>query len=187
MCCARPMYLRCCRTDPSTACLIHLNEQLFCIRGGRSLNHTPTASLIAPFIQSTTLVINLAIFMVEIGWGHALGLLLSVLHPMHQSSLCHSLQSQRVWFLLLSQSFRSDIVHFLTCSWWLHQMETISALLAICAGNSPVPGELPTQRPVTRSFDVFLDLHSNEQLSKQRWGLWFEMPPCPLRRHCNVT
>ena len=35
-------------------------------------------------------------------------------------------------------------------------METFSALLAICAGNSPVPGEFPAQRPVTRSFDVFL-------------------------------
>ena len=34
--------------------------------------------------------------------------------------------------------------------WWRHQMETFSALLAICAGNSPVPGEFPTQRPVTR-------------------------------------
>ena len=35
-------------------------------------------------------------------------------------------------------------------------METLSALLAICAGNSPVPGEFPTQRPVTRSFDISL-------------------------------
>ena len=35
-------------------------------------------------------------------------------------------------------------------------METFSALLAICAGNSPVPCELPAQRPVTRSFDVSL-------------------------------
>ena len=35
-------------------------------------------------------------------------------------------------------------------------METFSALLAICAENSPVPGEFPTQRPVTRSFDVIL-------------------------------
>ena len=34
----------------------------------------------------------------------------------------------------------------------------ISALLAICAGNSPVAGEFPAQRPVTRSFDVFFDL-----------------------------
>ena len=31
-------------------------------------------------------------------------------------------------------------------------MEKFSALLAICAGNSPVPGELPAQWPVTRSF-----------------------------------
>ena len=33
-------------------------------------------------------------------------------------------------------------------------METFSTLLAICAGNSPVPGEFPAQRPVTQSFDV---------------------------------
>ena len=30
-------------------------------------------------------------------------------------------------------------------SWWRHQMETFSALLAICAGNSPVAGEFPAQ------------------------------------------
>ena len=32
---------------------------------------------------------------------------------------------------------------FLKTSWWRHQMETFSALLAFCAGNSPVPGEFP--------------------------------------------
>ena len=32
------------------------------------------------------------------------------------------------------------------------------ALLALCAGNSLVTGESPSQRPVTRSFDVFCDL-----------------------------
>ena len=42
--------------------------------------------------------------------------------------------------------------------WWRHQMETFSALPALCAGNSPVAGEFPTQRPVMRSFDVFLNL-----------------------------
>ena len=52
-------------------------------------------------------------------------------------------------------------------SWWRHQMETFSALLAICAGNSPVTGEFPTQRPVTRSFDVFFDLRLNKRLGKQ--------------------
>ena len=37
-------------------------------------------------------------------------------------------------------------------------METISALMALCVGNSPIPGEFPAQRPVTQSFDVFFDL-----------------------------
>ena len=65
-------------------------------------------------------------------------------------------------------------------------METFSALLAICAGNSPVPGEFPTQRPVTQSFDVFFDLRLNKRLSKQWWGWWFQTPSHPLWRHCNV-
>ena len=71
-------------------------------------------------------------------------------------------------------------------SWWRHQMEIFSALLAICAGNSPVPGEFPTQRPVTRSFDVFFDLCPNKRLSKQLWGWWFETQSRPLWRHRNV-
>ena len=33
-------------------------------------------------------------------------------------------------------------------------METFPALLAFCAENSPVTGELPSQRPVVRSWDV---------------------------------
>ena len=70
-------------------------------------------------------------------------------------------------------------------TWWHHQMETFSALLAICAGNSPVPGEFPTQRPVTRSFDVFFDLGPNKQLSKHWWCWWFETPSRPLWCHCN--
>ena len=74
----------------------------------------------------------------------------------------------------------------LLLSWCRHQMETMSALLAICAGNSPVPGEFPAQRPVTRSFDVFFDLRLNKRLSKQSWGWWFETLSCPLWRHSNV-
>ena len=67
-----------------------------------------------------------------------------------------------------------------TLTWWRHQMETFSALLAICAENSPVPGEFSTQRPVTRSFDVYFDLQPNKGLSKQLWGWWFETQACPL-------
>ena len=65
-------------------------------------------------------------------------------------------------------------------------METFSALLVICAGNSPVPGEFPTQRPVTQSFDVFFDLRLNKWLSKHWRGWWFETPSRPLWRHCNA-
>ena len=70
-------------------------------------------------------------------------------------------------------------------TWWRHQMEIISALLAICAGNSPVTGEFPPQRPVTRSFDVYFDLRPNERLSKQWWGWWFETLSRSLWRHRN--
>ena len=48
-------------------------------------------------------------------------------------------------------------------TWWRHQMETFSALLAFCAGNSPVTPEFPAQRQVTRSFDVFFDLCVNKR------------------------
>ena len=61
-------------------------------------------------------------------------------------------------------------------TWWRHQMETFSALLALSEGNSPVSGEFPAQRPVTRSFDIFFDLRLNKRLSKQSWGWWFKTP-----------
>ena len=64
-------------------------------------------------------------------------------------------------------------------------METFSALLAICAEDSPVPGEFPAQRPLTRSFDIFFDLRLNKRLSKQSWGRWFEALSRPLWRHRN--
>ena len=53
-------------------------------------------------------------------------------------------------------------------AWWRHQMETFSALLALCEGNSPVTGEFPSQRLATRNF-----------------GVWFETPSGSLWRHCS--
>ena len=64
-------------------------------------------------------------------------------------------------------------------------MEIFSALLAICAGNSPVTGEPPSQSPVTRNIDVFFILRLNKRLSKQSWGWWFETPSRPFWRHSN--
>ena len=53
-------------------------------------------------------------------------------------------------------------------------------------GEFTGPGEFPTQRPVTRSFDVFFDLRLNKRLSKQPWGWWFETPSQSLWCQCNV-
>ena len=66
-------------------------------------------------------------------------------------------------------------------------METFSALMAFCAGNSPVPGEFPAQKPVTRSFDVFFDLSLSKPLSKQSWGWRFETLPRPLWHDVTVS
>ena len=66
-------------------------------------------------------------------------------------------------------------------------METFSALLALCVGNSPVTGEFPSQWPVTRSFHVYFDLRLNKRLSKQLWGWWFVTPSGPLWCHCNSS
>ena len=54
-------------------------------------------------------------------------------------------------------------------------------------GEFTGPGEFPTQRPVTRSFDVYFDLRLNKRLCKQSWGWWFETLLCPLWRHSNVN
>ena len=75
--------------------------------------------------------------------------------------------------------------------WWRHQMETFSALLALCAGNSPVPeftgpGEFPAQRPVTLSLKKAVMFSLICRLSKQPWGWWFETLSWSLWRQCNV-
>ena len=72
-------------------------------------------------------------------------------------------------------------------SWWRHQMETFCASLALCAGNSPVAGEFPSQRPLMWSVDVFFDLRLNKRLSKQSIRWWIETQPRALGRHCTVT
>ena len=91
-----------------------------------------------------------------------------------------------MWRHYIDRGFRPTRLHRVHVSWWRHQMEAFSALLALCAGNSPASGEFPAQRPVTRSFDVFFDLCLNKRLRKQWRGWWFETLLCPLWSHCNV-
>ena len=82
----------------------------------------------------------------------------------------------------------ANVWHLELFTWLRHQMETFSALLAICAGNSPVTSGFPAQRPVTRSFEFFFELRPNKRLSKQSLGWWFETPTRSLWlwRHRNV-
>ena len=71
-------------------------------------------------------------------------------------------------------------------AWWRHQMETFSALLALCSGNSPVTGEFPAQRPMTRRLMFSLICALNKRFSKQSWGWWFVTPSRSLWRQCNA-
>ena len=75
------------------------------------------------------------------------------------------------------------------CSWSQMTSENgnIFCVTGLCAWNSPVTGEFPSQRPVTRSFDIFFDLHLNKLFSKRPRRRWFETPSCSLWRHCNVV
>ena len=69
--------------------------------------------------------------------------------------------------------------------WWRHQMEILFALLALCAGNSPVTGEFPSQRPVTRIFGVFFNLRLNKRWlvtpSHSLWSRQLSMLPGTLK------
>ena len=53
--------------------------------------------------------------------------------------------------------------------------ENISALLTLCEGNLRGSG-FPSQKPMTRSFDVFFYLRLNKRLSKQSRRQRFETP-----------
>ena len=68
--------------------------------------------------------------------------------------------------LLIVSVFGRSFIIEINKSWWRHQMETFSALLALCKGNPSVTGGFLSQRPVTWSFDVFFDLRLNKRLSK---------------------
>ena len=50
-------------------------------------------------------------------------------------------------------------------------METFPALLVLCDENSPVTGEFPSQKPVTRSFGVFFDLRLNKPARRAHYDI----------------
>ena len=107
-------------------------------------------------------------------------------HEFSSPAFSFVIRVSSLWSMWFHQFAMQCYNWFCSRPWWRDQMETFSALLAICAVNSPVNGEFHAQRPVTRSLDDLFDLRLNKRLSKQWWGGCFETLSCPLWRHCNA-
>ena len=117
---------------------------------------------------------------VTVMWKKAIGMCCHIIYRMGCYG-CHSLYQIQVQCVI-----RSFEITFLESFSWAHHDKsyymmtssngTFSALLAINAGNSPVTGEFPSQRPVTQSFDVFFQLCLNKGWVNYREAV-------DLRRH----
>ena len=154
-------------------------------------------------------------FMLLINWGYLLISILRWIHTIGSVILIPQCRLERLlmkyWYLLPQLSYLSITINCLTSNqinskashswsyvkgihWW--PLDSPPNMMTSSNGNSfrvtgPLcgeftgPGEFPTQRPVTRSFDVFVDLCLNKRLSKQPCGWWFETPSWSLWRQCN--
>ena len=90
------------------------------------------------------------------------------------------------WTWIIQRDHKTEMNRdgLMTASWWHHQMETFPLYWPFVRGIHQ-SGEVPAQRPVMRSFDVFFDLCLNKRLNKQLRGWWFEMISGPLWCHYN--
>ena len=79
----------------------------------------------------------------------------------------------------------SNIEKTTSLSWWLHQMETFSALLAISCREFTGCRWIPFTKASNEEPCCFFDLRLNKRLSKQSRHRWFETPSCSLWRHFN--
>ena len=89
------------------------------------------------------------------------------------------------WPTPKSSNFCLNYTRIGHCNMMTSSNGNISRVTGHLCGGIPVTVEFPTQRQVTRSFNVFFDLRLNKWLSNQSWGWWFEIRLHPLRRQCN--
>ena len=66
-----------------------------------------------------------------------------------------------------------------------HQLETVSALVALCKGNPPVTSGFPSQMVSNADFDVFFYISLSKRLNKRTRCQWFERQSPSLWRHFN--
>ena len=105
-------------------------------------------------------------------------------NPLWPMDSSHKLGSVRrklfSWHEVILWSKIFPVSPLIPIAWWRHQMETFSALLALCAGTSPVTGEFRSQRPLTAKPWSFL-----WSTPEQSWnGSANDHDAGDLRRHC---
>ena len=95
-------------------------------------------------------------------------------------------------------SRKSYLFHIIPLHWSTHEVEIHPRGQKTCLHDDVIKwkyfprywpfvwGEFSSQRPVTRGFDVFVELHLNKQLSKQSWRRWFETRLRSLWRNCGT-
>ena len=97
-------------------------------------------------------------------------------------SICTCWLIEMVIFDIYGEPLSIECIHTL---WQLTQIivnmmtssnGNIFRVTGLLCGDSPVTGEFPPQRPVTRCFDGFFDLRLNKRLGKQSIRRWFETP-----------
>ena len=147
-------------------------------RGPVNCEHGPRRGRKVGFVMMPTLPsLDVVIMITSVGTSEDASSVFSLCHcalRRCQAKICRLFM--RSWYL-------RQMCYLI--SWWRHQMETFSALLTLCEGNPPVTSGFPSQRPVTRSFDVSFDLRLNKRLSKQWRRRLFETPLHSLCHHCN--
>ena len=103
------------------------------------------------------------------------------------------INNSNVWALYLPQAFSSCTGNW--CYLFLLFPAPATHMITSWNGNifrvaGPLWGEftghrwIPSQMPVTQSFDVCFDMRLNKRLSKQPRRWWLKTPLRPLWRHC---
>ena len=110
-------------------------------------------------------------------------ILMSVVHCLYIISY----QTIYMLYVRIIQGWFTDIpatVWFLQCQVSNHDVINFFPITGPLWGEPQVTGEFPSQKPVTRNFDVCFDLHLNTRVSKQSRNWWFETPSHSFWRHC---
>ena len=87
----------------------------------------------------------------------SVALALAFVRGIHRGPVISPHKGPVMWKMFLFDDVIMDWLD--ACTWWCHDMETLSASLALCEGNPPITCDLPPQKhkkQVTWTFDVSL-------------------------------